>query len=66
LRDPDPPIRSEGNATLHACLRRKNRIDTSADLILTSLGSDEAVEEVYGKLFKGQEVSFVLAGANIG
>ena len=28
----------------------------SADLILTSLGSDEAVETVYAELFKGQEV----------
>jgi hypothetical protein len=29
----------------------------SADIVLTSLGSDEAVEEVIGELFKGQEVS---------
>jgi hypothetical protein len=28
----------------------------SADIVLTSLGSDEAVEEVIGELFKGQEV----------
>ena len=29
-------------------------------MILTSLGSDEAVEEVYGQLFEGQEVSRLL------
>jgi hypothetical protein len=29
----------------------------SADIVLTSLGSDEAVESVYAELFAGQEVS---------
>jgi len=27
-----------------------------ADIVVTSLGSDEAVEEVYAELFGGQEV----------
>lgn len=30
--------------------------DNRADIVVTSLGSDEAVEEVYGELFGGQEV----------
>ena len=30
--------------------------NASADLVLTSLGSDEAVTSVYNQLFKGQEV----------
>lgn len=29
---------------------------TRADIVVTSLGSDEAVEEVYAELFGGQEV----------
>ena len=32
----------------------------SADMILTSLGSDEAVEEVFTELFAGQEVGQLL------
>jgi hypothetical protein len=42
------------------------RTDISADLILTSLGSDEAVEEVYAKLFKGQEVSLYVVRLELG
>jgi hypothetical protein len=30
--------------------------DIRADIVVTSLGSDEAVEEVYAELFGGQEV----------
>jgi hypothetical protein len=39
-----------------------NRWD-SADIILTSLGNDEAVEQVYAELFAGQEVSYITRSA---
>jgi hypothetical protein len=36
----------------------------SADIVLTSLGSDEAVEAVFAELFTGQEVSRQAVGGH--
>lgn len=47
-------------STLPLTNKYADKADFSADLVLTSLGSDEAVEEVYSKLFKGQEVGLMI------
>jgi hypothetical protein len=39
--------------------RLRNTLTTRADIVVTSLGGDEAVEEVYKVLFGGQEVSLI-------
>lgn len=38
-------------------MNAKTGLISRADLILTSLGSDEAVEAVFHELFEGQEVN---------
>ena len=43
--------RPDGYHALSLC-----SIDTRADIVVTSLGSDEGVEAVYAQLFGGQEV----------
>lgn len=41
---------------VHHRINHADTLTTRADLVITSLSSDEAVEEVYTKLFDGQEV----------